>query len=74
VTATAPAPVTGGFVDSLVERLHLEYGGDRELIRRRATEVLATFEGARVQAFVPILVEKSLREAYRTSARAVALW
>ena len=74
MTATAPAPVTGGFVDSLVERMHLEYGVDRALIRRRATEVLATFEGARVQAFVPILVEKSLREAYRTSARAVALW
>jgi hypothetical protein len=83
VTATPlvagdPSGGTGGgtasFVDSLVERLHAEYGVERELIRSRATEVLARFAGARVQAFVPILVEKALREGYRASARAVALW
>jgi hypothetical protein len=62
------------FLDSLVERLHVEYGVDRELIRSRATEVLATFATARVQAFVPILVEKALRQTYRASSRAAALW
>jgi hypothetical protein len=60
-------------VESLVERLHAEYGVDREQIRSRASELLATFATARVQAFVPILVEKALRETCRVSSRAVAL-
>ena len=68
-----PAP-RSSFVDSLVERLHAEYGVDRELVRARATEVLATFATARVQAFVPILVEKAVRQTYRPSSRAVVLW
>ena len=62
------------FVDSVVERLHAEYGVDREQIRSRATEVLARFATAPVQSFVPILVEKALRQTYRASSRAVALW
>jgi hypothetical protein len=62
------------FVDSVVERLHAEYGVDREQIRSRAAEVLARFATAPVQAFVPILVEKALRQTYRASSRAVALW
>jgi hypothetical protein len=60
-------------VESLVERLHAEYGVDPEQIRSRAAELLATFATARVQAFVPILVEKALRETCRASSRAVAL-
>ncbi|MBB3084476.1 three-helix bundle dimerization domain-containing protein [Geodermatophilus sabuli] len=61
-------PIRAGtsFVDALVGRLHAEYGVDRHEIRRLATEVLGTFATARVQAFVPILVEKRLRAAYRT--------
>jgi hypothetical protein len=56
----------GGFsVESLVALLHAEYGVDPQVIRSRATEVLATFAGARIQAFVPILVEKRLREMCR---------
>jgi hypothetical protein len=62
------------FVDSLVERLHAEYGVAQDQIRAHATEVLATFATARVQTFVPILVEKALRQAYRASPRAAALW
>ncbi|MGK5113923.1 MULTISPECIES: three-helix bundle dimerization domain-containing protein [unclassified Geodermatophilus] len=58
-------PVAASFVDSLVGRLHAEYGVDRHEIRRLATEVLETFATARVQAFVPILVEKKLRDTYR---------
>jgi hypothetical protein len=60
-----PVPGVGSFVDSLVALLHTEYGVDPQAIRSRATEVLATFAGARVQSFVPILVEKRLRELYR---------
>jgi hypothetical protein len=60
-----PVPVRASFVDSLVGRLHAEYGVDRHEIRRLATEVLGTFAAARVQAFVPILVEKRLRATYR---------
>jgi hypothetical protein len=58
-------PGGGSFVDSLVGQLHAEYGVDPQAIRSRAAEVLATFAGARVQVFVPILVEKRLRELYR---------
>ena len=60
-------PVPGGasFVDSLVARLHAEYGVDRDRITRLAAEALGTFATARVQAFVPILVEKRLRDTCR---------
>jgi hypothetical protein len=63
--------VPGGrsFVEPLVALLHAEYGVDPQAIRSRATEVLATFAGARIQAFVPILVEKRLREIYRHAGR-----
>jgi hypothetical protein len=71
VTATLVAAEDDGsfgtapFVESLVMRLHAEYGVDRDRLRRLATEVLGTFATARVQAFVPILVEKRLRETCR---------
>jgi hypothetical protein len=74
VTAPAIAPEDGGtrnppdaasFLAPLVERLHAEYGADRQTIRALAMEALAGFAGARVQAFVPILVEKRLRQACR---------
>jgi hypothetical protein len=69
------APVVGAsFVDALVEQLHADYGVDRELIRSRATEVLERFATARIQAFVPILVEKALRQTCRASSRAAAHW
>jgi hypothetical protein len=58
-------PVHGSFVDRLVQRLHLEYGDDPGAIRALVDDVLATFAGARVQAFVPILVEKQVRQFYR---------
>jgi hypothetical protein len=58
-------PGEASFLGPLVERVHLEFGVERTRIRRLATEVLATFATARVQAFVPILVEKQLRQMYR---------
>jgi hypothetical protein len=60
------------FVDSMVERLHAEYGVAPGEIRDHAHEVLATFAGAPVQSFVPILVEKALRGTYRAQPRGVA--
>ena len=56
-----PAPEGGSFLDSLVVRLSTEHDVDPQVIRSQAAEVLASFAGARVQAFVPILVEKRLR-------------
>jgi len=67
------APRDAAFVESLVERFHIEYGVDRDQVRALATEVVAGFAGARVQHFVPILVEKALRQAYRAHSSAVAL-
>jgi len=54
------------FLDTLVARLSAQYGVDPRAVRSRALEALASFAGARVQAFVPILVEKRLRDAFRT--------
>jgi hypothetical protein len=51
------------FVDGLVTRLHEEYGADREDLRAQAVAALAALASARVQAFVPILVEKRVRAA-----------
>ena len=61
----------GSFIDPLVVRLHAEYGVDPQAIRSLAVEVLATFAGARVQAFVPILVEKRLRRDLPPAERPV---
>ena len=59
------APPGTSFVDHLVASISREYGVDPEGVRDRAAAAFATFAGARVQAFVPILVEKRLRESYR---------
>ena len=60
-----PVPGGGTFIDPLVARLQAEYGVDARTIRNLAVEALAGFAGARVQAFVPLLVEKQLREICR---------
>ena len=60
-----PVPGGGSFLDSLVARLSAQYGVDSRAVRSRAVEVLASFAGAPVQAFVPILVEKRLRDTFR---------
>jgi len=64
-TPEGPVPGGGSFLDPLVSRLSAQYGVDRRAVRTRAVEVLASFAGARVHAFVPILVEKQLRETFR---------
>jgi hypothetical protein len=55
------------FVDGLVARVHAEFGVDPDQIRRLALEVLGSFASARVHVFVPILVEKRLRQTFRRS-------
>jgi hypothetical protein len=59
-----PAPGSS-FVDDLVVRLSAEYGVDRDDVRGSAEAALAAFASAPVRAFIPILVERRLREAYR---------
>ena len=66
-------PGSGSFVDALVARLHAEYGVDLQAIRSQTAEVLATFAGARVQAFVPILVEERLRETFRSRSAGLGM-
>jgi hypothetical protein len=53
------------FVEGLVARVHAEFGVDPDEIRRLALEVLGSFASARVHAFVPVLVEKRLRQTFR---------
>ena len=67
VLAEVDVPLGGRdpVVDSVVARLHAEFGVDPEHLRRLAVEVLGTFATARVQTFVPILVEKRLRATCR---------
>ena len=59
--------VRGGesFIDPLVGRLSAQHGLDPGAVRSLAVHVLASFAGARVRAFVPILVEKRVRETCR---------
>jgi hypothetical protein len=52
-------------VDSVVARLHAEFGIDPVHLRRLAVEALGTFATARVRTFVPILVEKRVRRTCR---------
>jgi hypothetical protein len=53
------------FLDPLVVRLSAQYGLDPRAVRTLAVPVLASFAGARVRAFVPVLTEKLLRERCR---------
>jgi len=64
-----PLPLRTSFVDLLTTRIAQEYGADPTEVRARAAVALRAFAGARMQAFVPILVEKRLREIYRRAPR-----
>ena len=59
-----PVRAGGAFLDPLVARLSARYGIDPREVRSRAVEAFASFAGARVQAFVPLLVENRLRETF----------
>ena len=53
------------FVDGLVARLHADYGVPHDELREEVDAALSAFTSARLRTFVPILVEKRLRNAYR---------
>jgi hypothetical protein len=57
-------PAGESFLDPLVARLSAQYGLDPRAVRNQAVQVLASFAGARVRAFV-LLVEKRLRDTCR---------
>ena len=61
--------VSASFLDPLVDRLSAQYGLDRRVVRSLALEALASFAGARVRAFVPVLVEKRVRDGCRGLGR-----
>jgi hypothetical protein len=58
-------PAGESFVGPIVARLAAQHGLDPQAVGSLAVQVLASFEGARVRAFVPILLEKRLRETCR---------
>ena len=63
--AGVPGPPADSFVEALVARLHDEYGVPRDELREEVEAALSAFTSARLRTFVPILVEKRLRNAYR---------
>ena len=64
-----PRPPGISSVDLLVTRIARECGADPAEVREQAAVALAVFDGARVQAVVPILVEKRLRGTFRDHER-----
>jgi hypothetical protein len=57
--------VVESFVEPLVARICAEFGARVDEVRAQAARLLRGYEHARVRSFVPILVEKKLRETYR---------
>jgi hypothetical protein len=56
-------------VEPLVAQLSGRYAVDPDDVRRHVQDILAQFVDARLRAFVPVLVEKQLRERLRLEAR-----
>lgn len=52
-------------VDTLVRRLCDQYEVDAALVHEYAAGVVAGFRGVRLQVFVPLLVEKQVRDILR---------
>jgi hypothetical protein len=60
------------FLDGLVSRVSSDCGADPEVVRQHAADVLAEFAHARIRSFIPILVEKQVRERFRYGLAAEA--
>jgi hypothetical protein len=58
-------PAEASFVEALATRISTQYGAVLEEVRAYALLLLRGYDDARVRSFVPLLVEKRLREAYR---------
>lgn len=73
---TTSASVPGArldLVESLVGRMSREYDVEPDLVRNHALLVLEDFADSRVQSFIPVLVERHVREWLRQSRRLAAL-
>jgi hypothetical protein len=62
---TVEMSIHDGPVEALVSRLRGQFDVAPEEIRRLACELFTRFADSRVQAFVPVLVEKQVRERLR---------
>ena len=65
VTVATPA------VEALVQRMCREYDVAPERIREHVISIYAEFADARVQTFVPVLVERRLRDQLRRQEQAL---
>lgn len=65
--------VDSNVVDAVVSRLREVHGLDDPELRAHAAQVWAEFEDVPVQVYVPVLVEKRLREYARLRRRAAAV-
>jgi hypothetical protein len=62
--AVVPVAVDA-FVERIVARICTDYGASPDEVRAHAARLLRGYENARVRSFLPILVEKKLRDTYR---------
>jgi hypothetical protein len=65
------AAVTTPALEALVQRMCAEYDVPPDRIRDEVTSIYAEFADARVQTFVPVLVERRLRDRLRAQVGAV---
>jgi hypothetical protein len=61
LSPTADAAV----VEELIRRMSALYHVEPDDLRRRAVQILGEFREIRIRAFLPVLVEKRLREQLR---------
>jgi len=60
-------------IDGLVPRLCADFDVDAEMVALQAAAILRErYAGARVQSFIPILIERELRELLRAGRAASA--
>jgi hypothetical protein len=58
------------FLESLVSQICRDYGAAPEVVGWHAANIVRQFANARVHSFIPVLVEKQLRERFRRGLRA----
>jgi hypothetical protein len=73
VTTTSHDVVHLDVVESLVVRVSGEFDVEPELVRRHALLVLEQYADSRVQSFIPLLVERRVRDWLREMRRLSAL-
>ena len=66
-TAVVPSQ-RGAQLHALVIRLFREYGADDELVDSAADDVAGRYADARINAFVPTLIEREVRALVRERA------